>query len=260
MQVPNFSLTGKTVLVTGGNGGIGLGFARGLVAHGANVVIWGTNADKNAVATAELTTISDEVKGGAVVSRVCDVGEQDQVIAGFAAAGEQFGRIDAVFVNAGIAGRGIPYHEMPAAEWRRVMRVNLDGAFFTSQEACRHMMRNGGGSIVFTTSGSALYGAARSQHYGGSKAALMSMSKAIAVEFARYGIRSNCVLPGWIESDMTHNQLESDAFGSKVLPRVPFRRWGDANDFSGVAVYLASDLASYHTGDCITIDGGYHSF
>lgn len=260
MQVPNFSLTGKTVLVTGGNGGIGLGFARGLVAHGANVVIWGTNADKNAVATAELTTISDEVKGGAVVSRVCDVGEQDQVIAGFAAAGEQFGRIDAVFVNAGIAGRGIPYHEMPAAEWRRVMRVNLDGAFFTSQEACRHMMRNGGGSIVFTTSGSALYGAARSQHYGGSKAALMSMSKAIAVEYARYGIRSNCVLPGWIESDMTHNQLESDAFGSKVLPRVPFRRWGDANDFSGVAVYLASDLASYHTGDCITIDGGYHSF
>lgn len=260
MQVPNFSLTGKTVLVTGGNGGIGLGFARGLVAHGANVVIWGTNADKNAAATAELTTISNEVKGGAVVSRVCDVGEQDQVIAGFAAAGEQFGRIDAVFVNAGIAGRGIPYHEMPAAEWRRVMRVNLDGAFFTSQEACRHMMRNGGGSIVFTTSGSALYGAARSQHYGGSKAALMSMSKAIAVEYARYGIRSNCVLPGWIESDMTHNQLESDAFGSKVLPRVPFRRWGDANDFSGVAVYLASDLASYHTGDCITIDGGYHSF
>lgn len=260
MQVPNFSLTGKTVLVTGGNGGIGLGFARGLVAHGANVVIWGTNADKNAAATAELTTISNEVKGGAVVSRVCDVGEQDQVATGFAAAGEQFGRIDAVFVNAGIAGRGIPYHEMPAAEWRRVMRVNLDGAFFTSQEACRHMMSNGGGSIVFTTSGSALYGAARSQHYGGSKAALMSMSKAIAVEYARYGIRSNCVLPGWIESDMTHNQLESDAFGSKVLPRVPFRRWGDANDFSGIAVYLASDLASYHTGDCITIDGGYHSF
>lgn len=260
MQVPNFSLSGKTVLVTGGNGGIGLGFARGLAAHGANVVIWGTNADKNAAATAELTDVSTAVKGGAVVSRICDVGEQEQVVAGFAAAAEQFGRIDSVFVNAGIAGRGIPYHEMPADEWRRVMRVNLDGAFYTSQEACRHMMAKGGGSIVFTTSGSALYGAARSQHYGGSKAALLSMSKAIAVEYARYGIRSNCVLPGWIESDMTHKQLESDAFGAKVLPRVPFRRWGDANDFSGVAVYLASDLASYHTGDCITIDGGYHSF
>jgi NAD(P)-dependent dehydrogenase (short-subunit alcohol dehydrogenase family) len=260
MQVPNFSLAGKTALVTGGNGGIGLGFARGLVAHGANVVIWGTNSEKNAAATAELTALSQQVNGGAVVARACDVGEQDQVVAGFAAAAGQFERIDAVFVNAGIAGRGIPYHEMPAEEWRRVMRVNLDGAFYTSQEACRHMVGKGGGSIVFTTSGSALYGAARGQHYGGSKAALMSMSKAIAVEYARHGIRSNCVLPGWIESDMTHDTLASDAFGAKVLPRVPLRRWGDANDFGGIAVYLASDLASYHTGDCITIDGGYHSF
>jgi len=260
MQIPTFSLAGKTALVTGGNGGIGLGFARGLVAHGANVVIWGTNEEKNAAATAELGALAAQTGKSAVVARRCDVGEQDQVAAGFAAAADQFGRIDAVFVNAGIAGRGIPYHEMPADEWHRVLRVNLDGAFYTSQEACRHMMGKGGGSIVFTTSGSALYGAARSQHYGGSKAALLSMSKAIAVEYARHGIRSNCVLPGWIESDMTHRQLESDAFGAKVLPRVPFRRWGEANDFSGVAVYLASDLASYHTGDCITIDGGYHSF
>ena len=260
MHVPSFSLAGKTALVTGGNSGIGLGFARGLVAHGANVVIWGTNADKNAAATTELAALSNEVSGGVVTSRVCDVGEQSQVAAGFAEAAAQFGRIDAVFVNAGIAGRGIPFHDMPADEWHRVMRVNLDGAFFTAQEACRHMMGKGGGSIVFTTSGSALYGAARSQHYGGSKAALLSISKAIAVEFARHGIRSNCVLPGWIESDMTHKQLESDAFKSKVLPRVPFRRWGEAGDFSGVAVYLASDLSSYHSGDCITIDGAYHSF
>ena len=260
MQVPNFSLSGKTALVTGGNGGIGLGFARGLVAHGANVVIWGTNPAKNAAASAELTTISKEVSGGTVEARICDVGEHDQVVAGFAAAADQFERLDAVFVNAGVATRGFPYHEMPVEEWRRVMRINLDGAFYTSQEACRHMMDKGGGSIVFTTSGSALFGAPRSQHYGGSKAALMSMSKAIAVEYARHGIRSNCVLPGWIESEMTHATLASDAFGAKVLPRVPMRRWGDANDFSGVAVYLMSDLARYHTGDCITIDGGYHSF
>jgi NAD(P)-dependent dehydrogenase (short-subunit alcohol dehydrogenase family) len=155
MQVPNFSLSGKTALVTGGNGGIGLGFARGLVANGANVVIWGTNAEKNAAATAELSALSKETKGGAVAARVCDVGDQAQVSAGFADAAAQFGRVDAVFVNAGIAGRGIPFHEMPADEWHRVMRVNLDGAFFTAQEACRHMMDKGGGSIVFTTSGSA---------------------------------------------------------------------------------------------------------
>lgn len=260
MDTPSFSLAGKTALVTGGNGGIGLGFARGLVAHGANIVIWGTNADKNVAAAAELAAMSAETKGGAIAARICDVGDQSQVAEGFAAAAEQFGRIDAVFVNAGIAGRGIPFHEMSDDEWHRVLRVNLDGAFYTSQEAVRHMMGKGGGSIVFTTSGSALFGAPRGQHYGGSKAALMSMSKAIAVEYARHGIRSNCVLPGWIESEMTHNTLASDAFGAKVLPRVPMRRWGDWNDFSGVAVYLASDLARYHTGDCITIDGGYHSF
>ena len=257
MNTPNFSLSGKTVLVTGGNSGIGLGFGRGLAAHGANVVIWGTNADKNAAATAELSKVPGVAR---VVSRVCDVGDQAQVVAGFAAAVAEFGRIDAVFVNAGIAGKGIPFHEMPAEEWHRVTRVNLDGAFYTAQEACKHMMTAGGGSIVFTTSGSALYGAARSQHYGGSKAALLSISKAIAVEFARHGIRSNCILPGWIESDMTHRQLESDAFKAKVLPRVPMRRWGEADDFSGLAVYLASDLSRYHSGDCITIDGAYHSF
>ena len=155
---------------------------------------------------------------------------------------------------------------VPAAEQVRrlepVLRVNLDGAFFTAQEAVKQMVAQDpqGGSVVFTTSGSALYGQQRGQHYGGSKGALIAMMKGIAVEHARHGIRCNAILPGWIESEMTAPALSWDKFVDNVLPRVPMRRWGKPADFGGMAVYLASAASGYHTGDVLTIDGGYHSF
>ena len=251
-----FDLTGKVSLVTGGNGGIGLGMALGLAGRGSDIVIWGTNATKNAAARAEL-----EALGVRVLDLVCDVGDQSAVRAAMEESVASMGRVDAVFVNAGVGGQAPSFVGMTADEWERVMRVNLDGAFYTAQEAVRHMTaRGGGGSIVFTTSGSAYYGQQRGQHYGASKAGLISMMKAIAVEHARDGIRCNAVLPGWIESDMTAGALSWDKFVEKVLPRVPLRRWGKKEDFSGVAVYLASDASGYHTGDVLTIDGGYHSF
>ena len=251
-----FDLTGKTALVTGGNGGIGLGMARGLASKGCNIALWGTNAGKNAAARTEL-----EETGVTVVDMVCDVADQNQVAASFAAVVEHFGGVDSVFVNAGVGGKAESFVSMTDDEWHRVMRVNLDGAFYTAQVATRHMVERGrGGSLVFTTSGSAYFGQQRGQHYGASKAGMISMMRAIAVEHARHGIRSNAILPGWIESEMTAPALGWDTFVSKVLPRVPMRRWGDPNDFSGLAVYLASDASSYHTGDVITIDGGYHSF
>lgn len=251
-----FDLTGRTALITGGNGGIGLGMARGLANRGCDIAIWGTNAGKNATAKAEI-----EALGVRVFDFVCDVGDQAQVEATFAATLEEMGRVDSCFVNAGVGGQAESFVSMTKEEWHRVLRVNLDGAFFTAQAAVRSMVTAGsGGSVVFTTSGSAYYGQARGQHYGASKAGLISMMKAIAVEHARHGIRSNAVLPGWIESEMTAPALGWDTFVAKVLPRVPMRRWGDPNDFSGVAAYLASDASKYHTGDVITIDGGYHSF
>jgi NAD(P)-dependent dehydrogenase (short-subunit alcohol dehydrogenase family) len=251
-----FDLTGKTALITGGNGGIGLGMARGLANRGCDIAIWGTNAAKNAAAKAEI-----EALGVRVVDFVCDVGDQAQVEATLAATLEAMGRVDSCFVNAGVGGKAESFVSMTDDEWRRVLRVNLDGAFYTAQAAVRAMVTAGnGGSVVFTTSGSAYYGQARGQHYGASKAGLISMMKAIAVEHARHGIRSNAVLPGWIESEMTAPALGWDTFVAKVLPRVPMRRWGDPNDFSGIAAYLASDASKYHTGDVITIDGGYHSF
>jgi NAD(P)-dependent dehydrogenase (short-subunit alcohol dehydrogenase family) len=251
-----FDLTGRTALITGGNGGIGLGMARGLANRGCDIAIWGTNAAKNATAKAEI-----EALGVRVVDFVCDVGDQAQVEATLAATLEALGRVDSCFVNAGVGGKAESFVSMTDDEWHRVLRVNLDGAFYTAQAAVRCMVATGnGGSVVFTTSGSAYYGQARGQHYGASKAGLISMMKAIAVEHARHGIRSNAVLPGWIESEMTAPALGWDTFVAKVLPRVPMRRWGDPNDFSGIAAYLASDASKYHTGDVITIDGGYHSF
>lgn len=251
-----FDLTGKVALVTGGNGGIGLGMARGLAGRGADIVLWGTNPSKNATARAELETF-----GVKAIDFVCDVGDRDQVESTFAASVDAAGRIDSCFVNAGVGGKAESFVSMSDEEWHRVMRTNLDGAFRTAQVAVRHMVSRGdGGSIVFTTSGSAYFGQQRGQHYGASKAGLISMMKAIAVEHARHGIRSNAVLPGWIESEMTAPALGWDKFVANVLPRIPMRRWGDPNDFSGIAAYLASDASRYHTGDVITIDGGYHSF
>lgn len=252
-----FDLTGHVALVTGGNSGIGLGMAEALAAHGASVAIWGTNPAKNATAAERL-----RAHGGPVLEQVCDVGDHDAVQAAMARVVDEFGRVDSCFVNAGVGGQAPSFVGMTEDEWRRVMRVNLDGAFFTAQEAVRQMVdqQPQGGSVVFTTSGSALYGQQRGQHYGGSKGALISMMKGIAVEHARHGIRCNAILPGWIESEMTAPAFEWDTFVAKVLPRVPMRRWGRPDDFAGLAVYLASPASSYHTGDVITIDGGYHSF
>lgn len=251
-----FDLTGTVALITGGNSGIGIGMARGLAAHGADIAIWGTNPEKNAAATAELAAT-----GRRVHAEVCDVGDHEAVVAAFAATVSALGRVDSCFVNAGVSSRARSFASMPPEEWRRVMQVNLDGAFSTAQCFVNHAVeRGGGGSVVFTTSGSAFFGQQKGQNYGGSKAGLIALMKGIAVEHARDGIRANAILPGWVMTDLASPALTWDRFVEKNLPRVPMRRWGDPDDFAGIAVYLASRAAAYHTGDVITIDGGYHSF
>ena len=196
-------------LVTGGNSGIGLGMAEGLAAQGAAVAIWGTNPAKNDAAVERLAEL-----GGDVHAVVCDVGDRDAVVASMAETVGELGRVDSCFVNAGVGGAAPSFLEMTADEWRRVLRVNLDGAFYTAQEATRHMVERfadgdtAGGSLVFTTSGSAYFGQQKGQHYGASKAGLIAMMRGIAVEHARHGIRANAVLPGWIESDMTAGRVD----------------------------------------------------
>ncbi len=264
MSLPDgspFDLSGHVALVTGGNSGIGLGMAKGLAAHGADVAIWGTNPDKNDAAVDALSAYDVEL-----LSIVCDVSDESAVVQAMADTVAEMGRVDSVFANAGVGGQATSFVDMSSDEWRRVMAVNLDGAFYTCREATKHIVARyeegdeSGGSLVITTSGSAYFGQQSGQHYGASKAGVISMMRAIAVQHARHNIRANAILPGWIESDMTAGALGWDRFVERVLPRVPMRRWGVPEDFAGIAVYLASSASSYQTGDVITIDGGYHSF
>jgi NAD(P)-dependent dehydrogenase (short-subunit alcohol dehydrogenase family) len=258
MSYAPFDLTGKVALITGGNSGIGLGMADALAAAGAGVCIWGTNEQKNTAAAEALGK-----HGGRVLALRCDVADEAAVDRAFAETLATFTRVDACFVNAGVSGRagGQPFTEMTTEEWRRVMSVNLDGAFFTLRAAARHMTsRPGGGSLVVTASLAAIAGQARGEHYAATKGGIISMMKALAVELARHGVRANAILPGWIDTPMTARALRWDKFVERVLPRVPARRWGVGQDFGGIAVYLTSDASAYHTGDTFVIDGGYSIF
>jgi NAD(P)-dependent dehydrogenase (short-subunit alcohol dehydrogenase family) len=260
MAYSPFDLTGKVALVTGGNGGIGLGMAEALAQAGSGVVVWGTNEAKNKAAEATL-----RAHGGKVLAQKIDVADEAQVVAGMKDAVAQMGRVDAVFANAGVGSAARSFLDITTEQYRRVLAVNQDGVFFTLREAARHMRERAGkgdrgGSLVGVASLAAIEGAARNQHYAATKGAVISMIRGIAVEFARDGVRANAILPGWIATDMTAGAQGSPAFAEKVIPRVPARRWGEPADFGGIAVYLASDASAYHSGDTLIVDGGYAVF
>ncbi len=260
MAYKPFDLSGKVALVTGGNRGIGFGMAQALAEAGADIVIWGSNAERNLEAEGKLNTL-----GVRVMAQKVDVSDEAQVVAAMAEAAAAMGRIDSVFANAGV-GYGAPsFVDMSTETYRKVLAVNLDGVFFTFREACRHMVERAkagdpGGSIVGIASLAAIEGAARNEAYAATKGAVISMMKSVAVEHARWGVRANAILPGWIATDMTAGAQAAPAFAEKVIPHVPARRWGEPADFGGMAVYLASDASAYHSGDTLVIDGGYSIF
>lgn len=260
MAYKPFDLTGRVALVTGGNGGIGLGIADALAQAGANVEIWGTNAEKNARALAQL-----RAHGTKVNARIVDVSSEEGVVAGFNATLAEFGRVDSCFANAGISNRWKSFLDIGGEDYRRLMSINLDGVVWTLREAARHMKTraeagDAGGSIVTVASMGAIWGSPRNEDYSATKAAVIAVTNGVAVEFARYGVRANSIMPGWIATDMTGAAQENDAFTKHVISRVPYRRWGKPEEFGGIAVYLASDASSFHNGDAIVIDGGYGKF
>jgi len=260
MAYKPFDLTGKVALVTGGNGGIGLGMADALAQAGADIVVWGVNEAKNAKARAQL-----EAHGVRVLAQKVDVSDEQAVIDSMAQAVAAMGRLDTVVANAGVSGGGKSFSEHSTETYRHVLAVNLDGVFFTLREACRHMVDRAGkgdpgGSLIAISSLAAVHGAARNQAYAATKGAVLAMIRAIAVEHARYGVRANAVLPGWIATGMTEKNQNSEKFVANAISRVPMRRWGQPEDFGGIAVYLASDASSFHTGDGMLIDGAYAIF
>jgi NAD(P)-dependent dehydrogenase (short-subunit alcohol dehydrogenase family) len=245
-----FDLTGKVALVTGGNGGIGLGMAEGLASCGAQIVVFGQNPDKNAAAEAKLKTLDPTARAMQV-----DVGDEAALCAAIAEVIATRGRLDFVAANAGVGGGGQAFTDVTTEAWRRITAINLDSVFWTFREACKHMI-----ALVVTSSTSAIHGAPRNEAYASTKAAVQAMIRGIAVEHARYGIRANAILPGWIRSDMTKGLQAWDTFNEKAIGRVPMRRWGEPEDFAAIAAYFASDASRFHTGDSIVIDGGYTIF
>jgi NAD(P)-dependent dehydrogenase (short-subunit alcohol dehydrogenase family) len=263
METPTriFDLSGRVAIITGGNGGIGLGIAQALAAAGCNVSIWGRNAEKNKTAAATMAGAA-----GKVDARVCDVTDVGSVKSAMAATLERFGRVDGCFANAGIGGGGRhAFIDRTEEQWRSMFATNLDGVFHVFQVAARHMTEraNAGdkfGRLVATSSLASLFGTARNEHYAATKAAINALVRALAVELARQGVTSNAILPGWIKSDMTARVLADEKFVGAVMPRIPMRRFGEPSDFGGIAVYLMSQASSYHTADCFVIDGGYTAF
>src|SRR3984893_13499803 len=256
-----FDLSGRVAVVTGGNGGIGLGIAQALASAGCDVSIWGRNADKNKNAAATMTSSAGEVG-----TRICRVSDAVSVKSAMAATLERFGRVDGCFANAGIGGGGRhAFIDRTEEQWRTIFATNLDGVFHVFQAAARHMPERATagdpfGRLVATSSLASLFGTARNEHYAATKAAINALVRALAVELARHGVTANAILPGWIRTDMTAGALANEKMVGAVMPRIPMRRFGEPTDFGGIAVYLMSKASSYHTADCFVIDGGYTAF
>jgi NAD(P)-dependent dehydrogenase (short-subunit alcohol dehydrogenase family) len=248
------SLSGRVVVVTGGNRGIGLGLARGVARAGASVAIWARDAETNRAAIAELETL-----GVKAVAFQCDVSREAQVIDAASATRDALGPIDALFANAGITGARTRFVDSTLADWRNVMSVNLEGAAIAMREAARQMVESGRpGALIGVSSTSAMHGSPGQLAYSASKAGILALCRGLAVELARFHIRCNALVPGWTDTDLLRGSHGgSSKFLENTTARTPVRRWGVPADFETVAAFLADPLQSFHTGDRLVLDGGY---
>ena len=250
----NFDLSGRLAVVTGGNGGIGLGMARGLAAAGATVVLAARNAEKGEVAVASLTTSG--AKGAFIAFDVADEGSCRTMIEDTAG---RFGRLDILVNNAGTSIRKPP-ESYTAAEWHTVLDTNLTGALFCSQAAYPAMKQGGGGKIINIGSMYSIFGTSYGAAYAASKGALVQLTKSLAVAWAKDNIQVNAVLPGWIDTELTQGARRHVAeLHDRVLDRTPAARWGVPEDLAGIAVFLAAPASDFVTGAAIPVDGGYSS-
>lgn len=255
-----FDCTGKVTLVTGGNGGIGLGFAMGVAKVGGDIAIWARNPEKNAAAKAQLL----EAGAGRVETYQVDVGTEQAILAAYDQLLQDFGRIDCVFANSGASPRYNSVFDMPTAHWHEFQSVALDGAFFTLREAARHMKARAeagepGGSLVACGSLSLFQGLPGKMEYAASKSAVAAVIRCLAAEMGEFGVRANVVAPGLIITPMMG---PADGPAVKYLegqysPVTPLKRVGYPADFEGIGAFLCSDASAFITGETIKVDGGY---
>jgi 2-deoxy-D-gluconate 3-dehydrogenase len=252
MKAGLFDLSGKVAIVTGGNGGIGLGMARGLAEAGADIAIIGRNEAKSDAAVAEL-----KQQGSKAISIVVDVTDKAAVAAMVELVVRELGRVDILVNNAGINIRKPP-QALEIEEWDRVIGTNLTSAFLCSQAVYPAMKAAGGGKIINIGSMMSIFGASFAPAYAASKGGIVQFTRSCACAWAADNIQANAILPGWIDTDLTRRaRAEIDGLHDRVLARTPAARWGASNDFAGIAVFLSSAASDFVTGTAIPVDGGY---
>jgi 2-deoxy-D-gluconate 3-dehydrogenase len=252
MASKSFDLSGKVAIVTGGNGGIGYGMARGLAEAGAALAIVGRNESKSEAAAADLRQL-----GAKAISVVADVTDKAAVAAMVARVTSEFGRIDILVNNAGITVRKPP-HLLDIEEWNSVIQTNLTSAFLCSQAVYPAMKAAGAGKIINIGSMMSIFGTSFGTAYAASKGGIVQFTRSCACAWAADNIQANAVLPGWIDTDLTKGARQQiDGLHDKVLARTPAARWGDIADFAGIAVFLSSSASDFVTGTAIPVDGGY---
>jgi 2-dehydro-3-deoxy-D-gluconate 5-dehydrogenase len=252
MTAKPFDLSGKVAIITGGNGGIGLGMAYGLGEAGAALAIVGRNAEKSEQAVADLAS-----RGIKAISVTADVTDKGAVEAMIAQVTRELGRIDILVNNAGINIRKPP-HLLELDEWERVIDTNLTSAFLCSKAAHPVMKSTGSGKIINIGSMMSIFGASFAPAYAASKGGIVQFTRACACAWAGDNIQVNAILPGWIDTDLTKRaRVEVDGLHDRVLARTPAARWGEISDFAGIAVFLASPASDFVTGTAIPVDGGY---
>jgi len=249
-----FDLKGKAALVTGGNGGIGLGMAKGLAQAGASIAVAGRDDKKNASAIAALKSL-----GVTAIAVKVDLQDENSTRAMVEEAAQKLGRLDILVNNAGISIRKAP-QDYTLAEWHQVMDTNLTSAFVASQAAYPHLKRGGRGKVVNIGSMMSIFGGGYLAPYGASKGAIVQLTRSLATAWAKDNIQVNAVLPGWIDTALTRRAREElEGLDERVLSRTPAGRWGDPADLAGVAVFLCSAASDFVTGTAIPVDGGYSS-
>ena len=249
-----FELTGKVAVVTGGNGGIGLGIAMGLAGAGANIVVAARSVEKTAQALEDIRALGVEAHGITV-----DVTQEPAIQRMVTNTIDHMGRLDILVNNSGIAVRAQP-QDLTAAQWDSVVDVNLRAAFLASKEVYSHMVSAGGGKVINVGSMYSLFGSDWGAPYAASKAGLVQLTKSLAVAWAKDNIQVNAVLPGWFVTDLTRGIPDADPNRyDNINRRIPTGRWGEPSELGGAAVFLASAAADYVTGAALTVDGGYSS-